>query len=41
MVAENGADWQDIEQIWVSDGQKDMKGRIQIRVKLITAGEKN
>lgn len=39
MVAENGADWQDIEQIWVSDGHKDMKGRIQIRVTLVAADE--
>ncbi len=38
MVAKNGANWQDIEQIWVSDGKKDMKGRIQIRVELVEAG---
>ena len=34
-VVESGAEWQDVEAIWVSDGAKDMKGRVQLRVELV------
>jgi len=33
-VHRSGDDWQDLGQVWISNGRQDCQGRIQIRVEL-------
>jgi hypothetical protein len=33
-VHKNGADWQRLEQVWISNGKTDCRGKIEIRVEL-------
>jgi hypothetical protein len=35
-VHENGEDWQKLEQIWISNGQQDCRGHVEIKVELET-----
>lgn len=33
-VQESGSDWQELGRVWISDGQQDCMGRIEIRLEL-------
>jgi len=33
-VHQNGGDWQRLEQVWISTGEKDCPGHIEIKVEL-------
>jgi hypothetical protein len=33
-VHRSGDDWQDLGQVWISNGRQDCQGRIQIRIEL-------
>jgi hypothetical protein len=33
-ILENGEDWKEISKIWISNGQDDCKGRIEVRIRL-------
>ncbi|MEO8498493.1 MAG: hypothetical protein ABI614_28195 [Planctomycetota bacterium] len=35
-VQESGEDWKTLSSIWISNGQEDIKGRIDVRVRLVT-----
>ena len=34
-VQESGGDWNELSSIWISNGQEDCKGRIEVRVRLV------
>lgn len=34
-VQESGGDWNELSSIWISNGQEDGKGRIEVRVRLV------
>ena len=36
-VQRSGDDWQELGQIWISNGHEDCKGRIEIRIELAEA----
>ena len=36
-VVRNGEDWQELGQMWVSDGQQDCPGQIEIKIELVEA----
>ena len=33
-VHRSGGDWQELGQVWISDGQQDCKGRIEVQIEL-------
>ncbi len=35
-VLESGREWHEISKIWISNGQVDCKGRIEVRIRLRT-----
>ena len=40
-VHRSGGDWKELEQIWVSNGKQDCKGRIEARLELEEVADAN
>ena len=40
-VVRNGEPWQELGQIWVSNGEQDCPGRIEIKLKLVEAEDES
>ena len=40
-VQESGNDWQRLEHIWISNGQQDCEGHVEIKVELEVADERS
>ena len=38
-VQKSGNDWQKLGQVWISNGDKDCKGQIEIKVEMAKGGE--
>jgi peptidyl-tRNA hydrolase len=38
-VQASGADWQKLEHIWISNGQQDIEGHVEIKVELVASEE--
>jgi len=39
MVQASGSDWQEMGQVWISNGSQDCKGRIEIKVEMVGGDE--
>ena len=38
-VQESSEDWKEISKIWISNGETDCKGKIDVRVRLMAEGD--